>query len=114
MHVVRQRFKHVTSDIIDRVHYRLSGHDHRATLAHYPDTTIKTRRPSAEAYRGFDAGKKIKGRKRHIVTDTQGNLVGLLAHEAGVQDRDGAPRVFTSIRALYPWLRHVFAAACLR
>ena len=59
--------------------------------------------------RGYDAGKKIKGRKRHIVTDTQGNLVGLVVHEADVQDRDGAPRVFASIRALYPWLRHVFA-----
>ena len=59
--------------------------------------------------RGFDAGKKIKGRKRHIVTDTQGNLVGLVVHEADIQDRDGAPRVLSSIRALYPWLRHVFA-----
>ena len=59
--------------------------------------------------RGFDAGKKIKGRKRHIVTDTQGNVVGLVVHEADIQDRDGAPRVLSSIRALYPWLRHVFA-----
>jgi transposase len=59
--------------------------------------------------RGFDAGKKIKGRKRHIVTDTQGNLVGLVVHEADVQDRDGAPRVLASIRSLHPWLRHVFA-----
>ena len=59
--------------------------------------------------RGFDAGKKIKGRKRHIVTDTQGNVVGLVVHEADIQDRDGAPRVLASIRALYPWLRHVFA-----
>ena len=59
--------------------------------------------------RGFDAGKKIKGRKRHIVTDTQGNLVGLVVHEADIQDRDGAPCVLASIRALYPWLRHVFA-----
>lgn len=59
--------------------------------------------------RGYDAGKKIKGRKRHIVTDTQGNLVGLLVHPADVQDRDGGPRVLASIRRLYPWLRHVFA-----
>jgi transposase len=59
--------------------------------------------------RGFDADKKIKGRKRHIVTDTHENLVGLVVHEACVQNRDGAPRVFASIRALYPWLRHVFA-----
>src|SRR5580658_94514 len=59
--------------------------------------------------RGFDAGKKIKGRKRHIVTDTQGNLVGLVVHEASIQDRDGAPCVLASIRSLYPWLRYIFA-----
>jgi len=59
--------------------------------------------------RGYDAGKKIKGRKRHIVTDTQGNLVGLVVHEASIQDRDGAPGVLASIRSLYPWLRHIFA-----
>ena len=59
--------------------------------------------------RGFDAGKKIKGRKRHIVTDTEGHLVGLQVHAADIQDRDGAVSVLSSIRALYPWLRHVFA-----
>jgi transposase len=61
--------------------------------------------------RGFDAGKKIKGRKRHIVTDTQGHLVGLVVHPANIQDRDGACFVLASIRYLYPWLRHVFADA---
>jgi transposase len=59
--------------------------------------------------RGYDAGKKIKGRKRHIVTDTQGNLLGLIVHPADVQDRDGGSLVLASIRRLYPWLRHVFA-----
>lgn len=59
--------------------------------------------------RGYDAGKKIKGRKRHIVTDTQGNLVGLVVHQADIQDRDGAPCVLASIRPLYPWLRLIFA-----
>jgi transposase len=58
---------------------------------------------------GYDAGKKIKGRKRHIVTDTQGNMVGLLVHTADIQDRDGAVDVLASIRTLCPWLRHVFA-----
>jgi putative transposase len=52
--------------------------------------------------RGYDAGKKIKGRKRHIVTDTEGNLVGLVVHEANIQDRDGAPCVLASIRSRYP------------
>jgi transposase len=59
--------------------------------------------------RGFDAGKKIKGRKRHIVTDTQGHMVGLIVHPANIQDRDGGPLVLASIRFLYPWLRHIFA-----
>jgi transposase len=58
---------------------------------------------------GYDAGKKINGRKRHIVTDTEGHLVGLVVHPANVQDRDGAPDVLASIRHLYPWLRHIFA-----
>jgi transposase len=59
--------------------------------------------------RGYDAGKKIKGRKRHIVTDTQGFLVGAIIHTADIQDRDGAPDVLASIRHSFPWLRHVFA-----
>jgi transposase len=58
---------------------------------------------------GCDAGKKIKGRKRHIVTDTLGLLVGLMVHAAGIQDRDGAPMVLNAIRARWPWLRHIFA-----
>ncbi len=59
--------------------------------------------------RGYDAGKKIKGRKRHIITDTLGLLVGAKVHTADVQDRDGAPKVLAEIRSSFPWLRHVFA-----
>src|SRR3546814_6592777 len=58
---------------------------------------------------GYDAGKKIKGRKRHIVTDTTGLLVGLAIHGADIQDRDGAPALLASIRHSFPWLRHLFA-----
>jgi transposase len=59
--------------------------------------------------RGFDAGKKINGRKRHIITDTVGHLVAAQIHAADIQDRDGAPGLLGSIRYLFPWLRHVFA-----
>ena len=59
--------------------------------------------------RGFDAGKKIKGRKRHIVTDTEGNLVAVQVHPADIQDRDGAPSVLALVGALHLSLRHVFA-----
>lgn len=58
---------------------------------------------------GYDAGKKVKGRKRHIVTDTCGFLVFVLVHAADIQDRDGAVNVFKAIRLRFPWLRHVFA-----
>ena len=59
--------------------------------------------------RGFDAGKKVKGRKRHIVVDTLGLLVGVVVHAADIQDRDGAPAVLKSILKRWPWLRHIFA-----
>jgi len=59
--------------------------------------------------RGFDAGKCIKGRKRHLLTDTNGLLVAAIVHSADVQDRDGAPALLASMRHAFPWLRHVFA-----
>ncbi len=59
--------------------------------------------------RGYDAGKKVKGRKRHILTDTGGLLVTVLVHAACVQDRNATPLVFAAICASFPWLRHVFA-----
>jgi len=59
--------------------------------------------------RGFDAGKKVKGRKRHILTDTIGMLVGAEVHPANIQDRDGAPSLLAGLVASFPWLRHIFA-----
>ena len=56
-----------------------------------------------------DAGKKVKGRKRHLLTDTNGLPAAAVVHPADIQDRDGAPLVLASARYLYPWLRHVFA-----
>ncbi|MEE9293934.1 MAG: transposase, partial [Phycisphaerae bacterium] len=55
---------------------------------------VKTRTPrpiSQQLNRGFDAAKLVKGRKRHIITDTGGLLVGARVHAADIQDRDGAP-----------------------
>ena len=59
--------------------------------------------------RGYDAGKKIKGRKRHIVTDTQGHMLTGIVHEASIQDRDGAPRVIGFACESFPTVTHVFA-----
>ena len=59
--------------------------------------------------RGYDAGKKIKGRKRHIVTDTLGNMLEGVVHGAGVQDRDGAPGLIDQTSETYPTLVKLFA-----
>jgi transposase len=59
--------------------------------------------------RGYDPAKKVKGRKRHVVTDTSGLLVGIAVHPANIQDRNGAKLVIEAIHDLFPWLRHLFA-----
>ena len=59
--------------------------------------------------RGYAAEKMVKGRKRHILTDTIGLLVAAIVHAADIQDRDGAPRLLRVMRSAFPWLRHVFA-----
>jgi hypothetical protein len=53
--------------------------------------------------RGDDAGKCIKGHKRHLLTDTNGFLVAAIVHTADIQDRDGAPILLSSIRGTHPW-----------
>jgi len=57
--------------------------------------------------RGHDAGKNIKDGKRHIMADIAGRMFGVTVHTAGIQDCDGADSVITTVRRLYPWLRHL-------
>ncbi len=58
---------------------------------------------------GYDAGKKVVGRKRHLLTDTLGLPLVLVVHAADVQDRDGLAQVCRRIRRRFPWLVLVFA-----
>jgi transposase len=85
----------------------LCGRAEEPTAAIIDSQSVKT--TEAGGPRGFDAGKKIKGRKRHIVTDTQGHLLTGIVHEANIQDRDGAPRVIGFACESFPTIAHVFA-----
>jgi transposase len=61
---------------------------------------------------GYDAGKKIKGKKRHILVDTLGLLLSAAVHPADIQDRDGAALVLDErTRALFPFILRIFADA---
>jgi putative transposase len=59
--------------------------------------------------RGFDMAKKVKGRKRHIVTDTEGSLLEVLVQTANTQDNHGAVPLLRIIGRMFPALRHIFA-----
>jgi len=63
---------------------------------------------SAET-RGYDAGKKINGRKRHIVVDTIGLLLVVMVTAASVQDRDGGRGILKALNGALASVRHVFA-----
>lgn len=59
--------------------------------------------------RGYDAGKKIKGRKRHAMVDTDGRALVLQVHPADIQDRDGAIPLLQASRKTHPFVELVFA-----
>ncbi|WP_322786482.1 transposase [Gluconacetobacter diazotrophicus] len=60
---------------------------------------------------GFDAGKRIKGKKRHVLVDTQGLLMEATAHAADIQDRDGGVMLMATLFGLYPFLLKLYADA---
>ena len=58
---------------------------------------------------GYDGGKKVNGRKRHILVDTLGLLLKVVVHPANLQDREGARLVLRSLPRRYPRLRQLWA-----
>jgi hypothetical protein len=59
--------------------------------------------------RGYDAGKKTNGRKRHALVDTDGRGLVLEPHPASIQDRDGGGPLLRVSRCIFPFIQRVFA-----
>lgn len=83
------------------------GRDASPSAAIIDSQSVKT--TEAGGPRGYDAGKKINGRKRHALVDTDGRALLVEPHPANIQDRDGGGPLFQVSRPLFPFIKHVWA-----
>jgi len=88
---------------------RAEGRAAAPTAAVIDSQSVKGSQTVTLPARGYDAGKKINGRKRFIVVDTLGLLLGVLVLPASRQDRDGARQLLLDHYFATPFCRHVFA-----
>jgi transposase len=101
----------VTEQILDRLRKRVrtaQGRNEQPSAGIIDSQSVKGADTVPKVTRGYDAGKKINGRKRFIVTDTLGLLIVVMVCAASVQDRDGAKQLLLSLYYVGP-VRFVFA-----
>src|SRR5919204_4711586 len=103
------------SGLWERIHDRLrdwvreqEGRQRQPTAAILDSQSVKTTDRGGRE-RGFDAGKLIYGRKRHLLVDTLGLLLLVVVHSAGIQDRDGARAVLAPLAHCFTRLRKIWA-----
>ena len=97
-------------DVLYRRTRDLEGREESPSAAIIDSQSVKTGADAREMV-GFDAGKRVKGRKRHLVTDMLGLMLRVEVHSAGVQDRDGAALVLDRITRRFPFIERFFADA---
>jgi hypothetical protein len=83
------------------------GRNPEPTACIIDSQTVKT--TEAGGKRGFDGGKQLNGRKRHLTVDTEGNLLVVHVHPANIQDRDGAEPVLAETYDLCPTVSYGWA-----
>ena len=113
---VHYYFKRFSQDgTLERLHEalylktrQLEGREDSPTLAIIDSQSVKTG-PDACGNVGYDAGKKIKGRKRHILVDVLGLLISGTVHCASIQDRDGFDLVCKKVTKRFPFLKAICA-----
>jgi putative transposase len=79
------------------------------TAAAVDSQSVRAAETVARSSRGYDAGKHVNGRKRHVAVDTCGLLLAVLVTAASVQDRDAARTLLWALRACFPSIRLVWA-----
>ena len=102
----------VTQDVLDDLRDRVrlaEGRTAAPSAAIIDSASVRAAETVGVASRGYDAGKKINGRKRHIAVDTLGLLLCVIVTAASVQDRDGAKPLLELLAASFRRIRLVWA-----
>jgi len=87
----------------------VEGRARQPTAALVDSQSLRGAETVGRSSRGYDAGKRVNGRKRHIAVDTCGLLLAVLVTSAGVQDRDGARPLLWALHTCFPGVRLVWA-----
>jgi transposase len=92
----------------DRARIR-AGRQPNPTAAVIDSASVRGADTVPACSRGYDAGKRVNGRKRHLAVDTGGLLLAVVVTIAGIQDRDGAVRLLAALRAKFSTIGLIWA-----